>query len=39
MSLLSEFLVDMGGFKEVILEIKGDYVYSKFKFEVGVYWV
>ncbi|MDJ0567236.1 MAG: PCRF domain-containing protein, partial [Microcystis sp. M49629_WE12] len=32
-SLLSESPADMGGFKEAILEIKGDNVYSKLKFE------
>jgi hypothetical protein len=32
-SLLSESLAEMGGFKEAILEIKGDQVYSKLKFE------
>jgi len=37
--LLSESLADMGGFKEVILEIKGDMVYSKLKFEAGVHRV
>jgi peptide chain release factor 1 len=38
-SLLSESLADMGGFKEAILEIKGDNVYSKLKFEAGVHRV
>jgi peptide chain release factor 1 len=38
-SLLSESLADMGGFKEAILEIKGDRVYSKLKFEAGVHRV
>ncbi|MCL2929167.1 MAG: peptide chain release factor 1 [Trichodesmium sp. St16_bin4-tuft] len=38
-SLLSESLADMGGFKEAILEIKGDHVYSKLKFEAGVHRV
>lgn len=37
--LLSESLADMGGFKEAILEIKGDQVYSKLKFEAGVHRV
>jgi peptide chain release factor 1 len=37
--LLSESLADMGGFKEAILEIKGDRVYSKLKFEAGVHRV
>ncbi len=38
-SLLSESQADMGGFKEAILEIKGDNVYSKLKFEAGVHRV
>lgn len=38
-SLLSESLADMGGFKEAILEIKGEKVYSKLKFEAGVHRV
>jgi peptide chain release factor 1 len=38
-SLLSESLAEMGGFKEAILEIKGDQVYSKLKFEAGVHRV
>lgn len=38
-SLLSESPADMGGFKEAILEIKGDSVYSKLKFEAGVHRV
>ncbi|MCL2936845.1 MAG: peptide chain release factor 1 [Trichodesmium sp. St15_bin1_1] len=38
-SLLSESLADMGGFKEAILEIKGEQVYSKLKFEAGVHRV
>lgn len=37
--LLSESLADMGGFKEAILEIKGDQVYSKLKYEAGVHRV
>jgi peptide chain release factor 1 len=37
--LVSESLADMGGFKEAILEIKGDKVYSKLKFEAGVHRV
>ena len=37
--LVSESLADMGGFKEVILEIQGDRVYSKLKFEAGVHRV
>ena len=37
--LVSESLADMGGFKEAILEIQGDQVYSKLKFEAGVHRV
>jgi len=37
--LVSESLADMGGFKEIILEIQGDQVYSKLKFEAGVHRV
>ncbi len=37
--LLSESLAEMGGFKEAILEITGDRVYSKLKFEAGVHRV
>jgi len=37
--LVSESLADMGGFKEVILEIKGESVYSKLKYEAGVHRV
>ncbi|QIZ70164.1 peptide chain release factor 1 [Oxynema aestuarii] len=37
--LLSESLADMGGFKEAILEIQGEQVYSKLKFEAGVHRV
>ena len=37
--LLSESPADMGGFKEAILEIQGDRVYSKLKFEAGVHRV
>ncbi|NET52508.1 MAG: peptide chain release factor 1 [Merismopedia sp. SIO2A8] len=37
--LVSESVADMGGFKEAILEIKGDRVYSKLKFEAGVHRV
>jgi len=38
-NLVSESLAEMGGFKEAILEIKGDRVYSKLKFESGVHRV
>ncbi|MDY6939327.1 MAG: peptide chain release factor 1 [Cyanobacteriota bacterium] len=37
--LVSESLADMGGFKAAILEIQGDRVYSKLKFEAGVHRV
>lgn len=37
--MLSESPADMGGFKEAILEIQGDQVYSKLKFEAGVHRV
>lgn len=37
--LVSESLADMGGFKEAILEIDGEKVYSKLKFEAGVHRV
>ena len=37
--LLSESAADMGGFKEAILEVTGDAVYSKLKFEAGVHRV
>ena len=37
--LLSESTADMGGFKEAILEIQGDRVYSQLKFEAGVHRV
>ncbi|MGJ5674673.1 MAG: peptide chain release factor 1 [Nostochopsis sp.] len=37
--LVSESLAEMGGFKEAILEIQGDSVYSKLKFEAGVHRV
>ncbi|WP_421659505.1 peptide chain release factor 1 [Leptothermofonsia sp. ETS-13] len=37
--LVSESPADMGGFKEAILEIQGDRVYSKLKFEAGVHRV
>lgn len=38
-SLVSESPADMGGFKEAVLEIQGDRVYSKLKFEAGVHRV
>ncbi len=38
-SLVSESTADMGGFKEAVLEIKGDRVYSQLKFEAGVHRV
>jgi peptide chain release factor 1 len=37
--LVSESPADMGGFKEAILEIRGDQVYSQLKFEAGVHRV
>ncbi len=37
--LVSESLAEMGGFKEAILEIQGQSVYSKLKFEAGVHRV
>lgn len=37
--LVSESLGEMGGFKEAILEIQGDQVYSKLKYEAGVHRV
>jgi len=37
--LVSESLGEMGGFKEVILEIQGNQVYSKLKYEAGVHRV
>jgi peptide chain release factor 1 len=37
--LVSESLAEMGGFKEAVLEIKGDRVYSQLKFEAGVHRV
>ncbi|NEO25538.1 MAG: peptide chain release factor 1, partial [Kamptonema sp. SIO4C4] len=38
-SLVSESPAEMGGFKEAVLEIQGDRVYSKLKFEAGVHRV
>lgn len=38
-NLASESLAEVGGFKEAILEIQGDQVYSKLKFEAGVHRV
>jgi peptide chain release factor 1 len=37
--LVSESLAEMGGFKEAVLEIQGDQVYSQLKFEAGVHRV
>jgi peptide chain release factor 1 len=37
--LVSESLADMGGFKEAIIEMQGDRVYSQLKFEAGVHRV
>ncbi|MEL6903054.1 MAG: peptide chain release factor 1, partial [Cyanobacteria bacterium J06606_4] len=38
-NLLSESRADMGGVKEAIMEVQGDQVYSKLKFESGVHRV
>ena len=38
-TLLSESLAELGGFKEAILEIQGDRVYSQLKYESGVHRV
>ena len=37
--LISESLAEMGGFKEAILEIQGEQVYSELKFEAGTHRV
>jgi peptide chain release factor 1 len=37
--LVSESLAEMGGFKEAVLEIQGEQVYSQLKFEAGVHRV
>ncbi|NDJ19310.1 peptide chain release factor 1 [Myxacorys almedinensis] len=37
--MASESLADLGGFREAIMEIQGDRVYSKLKFEAGVHRV
>jgi len=37
--LVSESPAEMGGFKQAILEVKGEQVYSKLKFEAGVHRV
>jgi peptide chain release factor 1 len=37
--LVSESLAEMGGFKEAVLEIQGESVYSQLKFEAGVHRV
>ncbi len=37
--LLSESPGEMGGFKEAVLEVQGDQVYSKLKYEAGVHRV
>lgn len=36
---ISKTAADAGGFKEVVMEIKGDKVYSKLKWEAGVHRV
>jgi peptide chain release factor 1 len=38
-ALVSESLGEMGGFKEVVLEVQGEMVYSELKFEAGVHRV
>jgi peptide chain release factor 1 len=38
-NLLSESRADMGGVKEAVIEVQGDQVYSKLKFESGVHRV
>ncbi len=38
-ALVSESTAEMGGFKEAVLEIQGERVYSKLKFEAGVHRV
>ncbi len=37
--LVSESLAELGGFKEAVLEVQGDRVYSKLKYESGVHRV
>ncbi len=37
--MVSETLAEMGGFKEAVIEVQGDRVYSKLKFESGVHRV
>ncbi len=37
--LVSESIAELGGFKEAVLEVQGDRVYSKLKFESGVHRV
>jgi peptide chain release factor 1 len=37
--LVSESLAEAGGFKEAIIEVQGEMVYSKLKFEAGVHRV
>lgn len=34
-SIISESVADMGGYKTCVLQITGDYVYSKLKYEVS----
>ena len=38
-TLISSSSADMGGFKEAVMEVKGNDVYSKLKFEAGVHRV
>lgn len=37
--LVSESIAELGGFKEAVLEVQGDRVYSKLKYESGVHRV
>ncbi len=37
--LVSESIAELGGFKEAVIEVQGDRVYSKLKFESGVHRV
>jgi peptide chain release factor 1 len=37
--LVSESMAELGGFKEAVLEVQGDRVYSKLKYESGVHRV
>ena len=37
--VIDEASADMGGYKSVVAEVKGDAVYSKLKYEAGVHRV